>query len=68
MPGIMSSRGVLFITGCRNRKKGMREKGNHAYYQNRLAAVWAAILLLCAVNRASGQSPQLPELDRKSVV
>jgi signal transduction histidine kinase len=40
----------------------MRKTGNHVYRQNGLAAVWAAILLLCAVNRASGQSPQLPEL------
>lgn len=40
----------------------MRKTGSPTRYRNKLAAVWVAMALLCAVNRASAQSPQLPEL------
>jgi signal transduction histidine kinase len=40
----------------------MRKTGSPTRYHNKLAAVWVAMALLCAVNRVSAQSPQLPEL------
>lgn len=40
----------------------MRKTGSPTRYHHTLAAVWVAMALLCAVNRASAQSPQLPEL------